>query len=278
MRQRVLAMMCVLGALAFATQAFGASVKAHVSVTPSAGKQRTSFVVRFSAPNATGASASLRTHYQVSAARSRSKGCTASASVAIGPTRRGQRIRVKLAPRGAGHLWCAGRFQGQIQEISKVVCRPIVHTECPDIEIAPRTIAHFSFRVKGSAKGPSGTQTGGPTFAGLQSATVGCGVRRPRLAPAQKMVVLTWGPATDPTTPSSQIVYDVFYSTTSGGENFSKPNWTSSPGANRMTVSVPSLGLAYFVVRARDRAGLEDHNTVERIATTCAIPFTQTLS
>jgi hypothetical protein len=32
------------------------------------------------------------------------------------------------------------------------------------------------------------------------------------------------------------------------------------------------------VVRARDRAGLEDHNTVERLATTCAIPFTQTLS
>ena len=276
--------MLALAALVFATQASGdatrtsvASEKVHVSVTPSAGKQRTNFVVRFRAPSATGASARLRTHFQVSATGSRAKGCTASDSAAIGPTRRGQTVRVKLQPRGARRLWCAGRFQGQIREISKVVCRLVVQIACPNIEIAPRTIARFSFRVRKSAEAPSGTQTVGPTFAGLQGAISGCGVHIPLVVPAQKMVVLTWGPATDPTTPSSQIVYDVYYSATSGGENFSKPNWTSAAGATRITVSVPS-GLAYFVVRARDRAGLEDHNTVERIATTCAIPLTQTLS
>ena len=90
--------------------------------------------------------------------------------------------------------------------------------------------------------------------------------------------MLSWNPATDPNTPSSQIVYDVYYSATPGGEDFSKPGWTSPTGATRLTVTVPALGPAYFVVRARDRAGLEDHNTIQRIVTTCAIPFTQTLS
>jgi hypothetical protein len=277
MRQRVLATVFALAALAYAAQAAGAQTRLHVSVTPSAGKQRTSFVVKFRAPNATGASASLRTHFQVSATGSRGRRCTASASVAVGPTRRGQRVRVKLAPNHAGHLWCAGRFHGQIVEISKVMCRPVVQIACPDLEIAPRTIAHFSFRVKKSTSGPSSPPAAGPTFAGLQSATSSCGPLRPRIVPPARSVVLTWGAATDPNTPSSQIVYDVYYSTTSGGEDYSKANWTSPPGATRLTVILPSPGLAYFVVRARDKAGLEDHNTVQRIVTTCAIPFTQAL-
>jgi hypothetical protein len=237
-----------------------------------------SFLVKFRAPRATGVSATLRTHYQVSAAGSPGKGCTAGESVAVGPTERGQRVHVRLAPRGAGHLWCAGRFHGQIVEISKVVCRPIPKIACPDIEIAPRTIAHFSFRVKRSTSAPSGGSTAGPTFAGLQGAITGCGPLQPRIAFPPRSVVLSWDPATDPNTPSSQIVYDAYYSATSGGEDFSKPSWTSPPGATRLTVTVPGVGLAYFVVRARDRAGLEDHNTVQRIVTTCAIPFTQTLS
>ena len=288
MRQRVLAIVFALAALVCTAQAVGAPAepgqavgtpaKLRVSVTPSAGKQRTSFVVKFRAPNATGASATLRTHFQVSAAGSRGKRCTASTSVAVGPTERGQRIRVKLAPRGASHLWCAGRFHGQIVEISEVVCRPIPKIACPQIEIAPRTIGHFSFRVKKSTSAPSGGSTAGPMFAGLQSATTACGPLRPRIVPATRSVMLSWNPATDPNTPSSQIVYDVYYSATPGGEDFSKPGWTSPTGATRLTVTVPALGPAYFVVRARDRAGLEDHNTVQRIVTTCAIPFTQTLS
>jgi hypothetical protein len=279
MRRRVLAIVfaLALAVLVYAAQAAAAQAKLRVSVTPSTGKQQTSFVVKFRAPNATGASATVRTHYQVSAAGGPEKSCTASTSVAVGATRRGQRVQVKLAPRGAGHLWCAGRFHGQIVEISKVVCRPIPKIACPAIEIAPRTIAHFSFRVKKSTSGPSGGSTAGPTFAGLQGATTLCGPLQPRIVPALRSVTLSWNPATDPRTPTSQIVYEAFYSATPGGENFSEPNWTSPPGATRMTVTAPGFRPAYFVVRARDRAGLEDHNTVERIVTTCAIPFKQTL-
>jgi hypothetical protein len=75
---------------------------------------------------------------------------------------------------------------------------------------------------------------------------------------------LAWDPATDPVTPSSQIVYDVFYATAAGGEDFAHPSWTSPPGATGLGVSTPNRAPAYFVVRARDQAGLEDQNTVER--------------
>jgi hypothetical protein len=75
---------------------------------------------------------------------------------------------------------------------------------------------------------------------------------------------LTWQAATDDVTPSSQIVYDVFLAYTSGGENFSHPNWTTPPGATTYTTpNLPSEG-TYFVVRARDQAGNEDTNTIER--------------
>ena len=54
-------------------------------------------------------------------------------------------------------------------------------------------------------------------------------------------------------------------STTPGGENFSSPNWTSQPGANTFTTpKLPVAKASYFVVRARDQAGNEDQNRVER--------------
>jgi hypothetical protein len=99
-----------------------------------------------------------------------------------------------------------------------------------------------------------------PTFAGLTSIT---GV-------TATSVQLDWMPATDPQTPTAQIVYDVFQSTTQGGEVFTMPPAaTSTPGATSITLSnlQPSSTL-YWVVRARDLAGNEDTNTVELSATT----------
>jgi hypothetical protein len=75
---------------------------------------------------------------------------------------------------------------------------------------------------------------------------------------------LSWQPATDNTTPTAQILYDVYLATTPGGENFSSPTWTTAPGATSFeTPGLASHGSFYFVVRARDRAGNEDHNTIE---------------
>jgi hypothetical protein len=74
-----------------------------------------------------------------------------------------------------------------------------------------------------------------------------------------------WATATDDVTPSSQIVYDVFMSTTAGGEDFSHSTWTTPPGVTQFkTPGLASHGTFYFVVRARDQAGNEDHNRVER--------------
>jgi hypothetical protein len=99
-----------------------------------------------------------------------------------------------------------------------------------------------------------------PTFAGVTS------VMNVTATSAQ----LTWAAATDPETPTSQIVYDVFQATSPGGEAFSAaPAATSAAGATSIALSdLPPSSTLYWVVRARDLAGNEDTNTVEVTATT----------
>lgn len=102
-----------------------------------------------------------------------------------------------------------------------------------------------------------------PVFDGLGSAVQpGCGVAR---------LNLSWKDATDDITPSSQIVYDIYVSTTSGGQDFSAPTYSTSPGATTFTLPGLSAGTYYIVVRARDANGNSDTNTVERSATVVMI-------
>jgi hypothetical protein len=76
---------------------------------------------------------------------------------------------------------------------------------------------------------------------------------------------LSWDPATDNVTPQAQIVYDIYQATKSGGEDFSSPTYTARHGATTFTTPpLPADQSIYFVVRARDRAGNRDSNTVER--------------
>jgi hypothetical protein len=105
-----------------------------------------------------------------------------------------------------------------------------------------------------------------PTFAGLKSATT--------CVPVQTTeglsYSLTWEPASDPFTPTEQIVYNIYQATKPGGENFSTPTYTTPPGATSFkTPLVPEP--AYFVVRARDQLGLEDSNTVEMRGTNLCV-------
>lgn len=232
-----------------------------MTLKPSLGKPTAGFVLSFRAPARTGSFGALRSHYQVSASGPKGTGCTSSVSIALRPTRRHGRVRVTLRPKGHRGVWCVGRFRGRVAELQTTLCQPT--RVCPDILIAPRTIGRFSFRVRKAQPAPGATQNTGPSFAGLTSATT-CSPVTPKVTPQGKTYTLTWSPATDPVTPSSQIVYDIYYSATSGGEDYSKASWTTSPGATSSTVEIPSLGTAYFVVRARDQAGLEDHNTIER--------------
>lgn len=102
-----------------------------------------------------------------------------------------------------------------------------------------------------------------PKFAGLKSATT-C-VPGPIGGGRSTSYHLSWDPATDNRTPSSQIVYDVYQATTAGGEDFSKPTYTTPPGATSFdTPPLATDTTFFFVVRARDRAGNSDSNKVER--------------
>jgi hypothetical protein len=102
-----------------------------------------------------------------------------------------------------------------------------------------------------------------PKFAGLQSATT-C-IPGPIGGGRTTSYHLRWDPATDNVTPSSRIVYDVYQATTPGGEDFATPTYTTAPGATAFdTPPLATDKTFYFVVRARDRAGNRDSNTVER--------------
>ena len=102
-----------------------------------------------------------------------------------------------------------------------------------------------------------------PTFAGLESATT-C-IPGPIGGGQTASYTLRWQPATDDRTPSRRIVYDVYQASTSGGEDFTAPTYTTQPGATSfVTPPLAADKAVYFVVRARDHAGNSDQNKVER--------------
>jgi hypothetical protein len=229
-------------------------------VSPARGGPHTTFVLSFVAPTTTGRTGSTRVSDVLSASNPGSARCAGSVEMTIPDHKRGQRVRVRLSPRRLGGRWCAGTYQGKIDELEQPVCPP--RELCPAYVVLRGTIARFELRVWGSRSRHRRDVTA-PRFAGLERAFA-CtpGPQRPGQTTPY---TLTWKAATDDVTPSSQIVYDIYYSPNSGGEDFSKPSWTTPPGATSFrTPGLPSHASAYFVVRARDAAGNEDTNTVER--------------
>ena len=99
-----------------------------------------------------------------------------------------------------------------------------------------------------------------PTFAGLKSATT-C-IPGP-IDGHSASYALSWDPAT--VTAAKQITYDAYQASKSGSEDFTSPTYTVRHGtASFATPPLPANQQFYFVVRARDRAGNEDTNQVER--------------
>lgn len=100
-----------------------------------------------------------------------------------------------------------------------------------------------------------------PTFAGLATAS----------ATTDQTIDLSWTAATDDYAPADQILYDIYLSSAPGGETYLSPSFTTTPGATSFTVTGLSPSTpSYVVVRARDQAGNQEHNTVEKSATTLA--------
>jgi hypothetical protein len=102
-----------------------------------------------------------------------------------------------------------------------------------------------------------------PKFAGLKSALT-C-IPGPIGGGWTSSYNLSWDAAADDFTPPPRIVYDVYQAKEPGGEDYTTPTYTTAPGATSFsTPPLPSDQVFYFVVRARDRAGNSDANTVER--------------
>ena len=234
----------------------------RVSVRPGTGGPTTRFVIRFRAPEWTGRMGAIRRTDRLYATAPQAAGCIASVRLTLPPVRRDARVTVTLSPRPATK-WCAGRFRGRIVRTESFICPGV----CAGPNIPPpRTIARFSFRVRKPATTPTPTPSGGPAFAGIKTATLCTSGTAPRVAPPSRTYSVSWNPATEPSTPSDKIVYDIFYSSTPGGENFAAPLATTGPGQTSYSGTLPGSGAAYFVVRARDTAGREDTNRVEKQA------------
>ncbi|MCU1282084.1 MAG: Fibronectin type domain protein [bacterium] len=98
-----------------------------------------------------------------------------------------------------------------------------------------------------------------PAFAGAQSAK----------ANDSSTITLAWSAATDDVSAPGEITYLVYEALFAGNESYSSATYTTSPGATQLVVTglLPAKSY-FFVVRARDRAGNVDRNTVEVSAAT----------
>jgi hypothetical protein len=265
--------------LAASTQAAGLGPSTKVSVTPGSGGPRTHFTFRFRVPVAIGTSGSVIRRDTRSVRGPQGPRCRSSASATLRKARKGARAKLTLVPgSGTSGGWCGGLWHGPVVQAEVLRCIPGPPRVCPGLVVAPRTLARFRFRVK-PAMTPAPPAPSGdvPTFTGLISATT-CPspTPQPQILPRPNSYTLAWNAATDPVTPSSQIVYDIFVATTSGGEDYSQPSYTTAPGATSYTTqAMASTGTVYFVVRARDAAGHEDRNTVERQGITQCMPQPQ---
>ena len=228
-----------------------------IAVTPASGAPTTRFVISFRTPDRTGRVGALDRRDQISLSGPTGQaGCLPSVLRTLPRAAAHVRVVTPLDPARLGGDWCVGAYRGRIDEIEGPVC--VKRRPCPKIATRLTQLGRFAFQVK---RIPSDTTP--PTFAGLQSAFA-CtpGPQRPGETTPFR---LTWTAASDSVTPSSQIVYDVFMATAAGGEDFAHPTWTTAPGVTEFeTPGLASHGTFYFVVRARDQAGNEDGNLVER--------------
>ena len=270
----------LLTVLAASASAAGLGPRTRVAVKPGSGTPQTHFGFSFRVPVATGRFGSVLRTDTFSVSGPAAGHCQSRVTRTLRGAKKGARIKLTLRPAKGGGGWCAGQWHGTVVQAVVIRCSPSPARACPLAVVAPQTIASFRFRVQAPkvTPPPTPTPTGDvPTFAGLISA-ITCPSPGPVVAdllPRPNDYRLTWNAATDPVTPSAQIVYDIFVATMPGGEDYANPTWTTSPGATTfVTPNVPRAGALYFVVRARNAAGREDANTVERQGVVQCAPVT----
>jgi hypothetical protein len=230
----------------------GQAAGPRVTVKPEIGSPRASFVISFTVRAGAGPTV-LR--YEVTASAHSARGCSSRAFAFARVPPRGTPVRVTLTPGSTSH-WCRGTYHGELKALTSAVCAN--GTPCRRY-VAILTIARFEFLVRGLGHGHFAPLR----FAGLRTAATTC--TSGSTGSGQKTSYrLDWAAAIDPSFSSSRIVYDIYVAHVSGGEDFSVPTWTTRPGVSDYTTPDIVLGSNYFVVRARDPAGHEDQNRVER--------------
>lgn len=263
----------LLAVMAGSASGAGLGPTTRVTVSPRTGTARTHFAFRFRVPVATGRFGTVRRTDTLSVTGPPGTRCESRAVRALKAARKGKRVKVTMRPAKGG--WCAGQWHGTVVQSETLRCTPTPGRVCPELVVAPRVIASFRFKVKPGATNRPPTQPSGdvPTFKGLVSAVTcpsggpqpGTDVPDPVIGPQETSYLLSWNAASDPVTPSSDIVYNIFVSMTPGAEDYAHPSFTTGPGATTFTTP-PQLrrSTLYFVVRARNKAGHEDTNKVER--------------
>ncbi len=94
----------------------------------------------------------------------------------------------------------------------------------------------------------------GPYFAGVKTVT----------AAGKGEVAITWDSANDKATPKSEIVYRIYTSKVSGGQDFTTPTVTTAAGAlSHKLTNLDDFATYFVVVRAVDKAGNEEKNKKE---------------
>jgi hypothetical protein len=234
--------------------AAGSGPATRVTVKPGSGTPQTHFALRFRIPVATGRFGTVVRTDTLSVSGPRGTHCQSAARRTLRPAKKGKRVTVTLRPGKGRGGWCAGQWHGTVVQSVAIRCTPTPVRACPQLVVAPQTIA------------------------GLVSATTCPSPRpvRPDLLPRGSSYTLTWAAATDPVTPSSQLVYEIFVATAPGAENYATPTYTTAPGATSFVTPLSQdQGTRYFVVRARNAAGREDANTVERAGIIDCPPINQ---
>jgi hypothetical protein len=157
MRRRLWGIVLVsLGVAASAPTALagGRGAGVPIGVSPRQGGVHTSFVLRFSIPDATGTTGPFSVADTVWVNGPHHRGCLGEAARPLRPAAAGTAFKLTLDPsRRHGH-WCPGRFSGSLVERRSTVCPPgpqlIV---CPlYVVVAPRVLGRFRFTVTPPAK------------------------------------------------------------------------------------------------------------------------------
>jgi hypothetical protein len=137
-----------LGVAVATPAALGAGTRVRVS--PGRGGIGTTFVLRFTIPDATGTRGDAAVSDELDISGPGHAGCLGSANVPLRSAPADTAFKVALDPKHLNGDWCPGAFAGSLVERQTSVCPPLpvrARIVCPLYVVAPRVIGRFRFTV-----------------------------------------------------------------------------------------------------------------------------------